>query len=303
MTLFERLCRHYDARPDRRGEVHVDCPFCGKEAKRGQTHFSFSEQGCSCFVCGNGGSLARLAKIAGLNGDDEWQAPIQYKSKPKPKRVYSWQSRAEDLAQQYQSAPRLVELWQAYKPVSEETIKKHRLGVGVFPKYTSRCQHPRLMVPLIDFDGKIVGFRGRRIDCDCNTWLVPGGCKKTLYNWQVLGEGQFIFIVENAIDALLVGERLTGAVAVATLSISYWEDAWLEKLIAAKPARIDVAFDNHRPGNGNGKKEWMKKHKTDALPMGIKLTNRLRKAGLPAFLFDWKDEPIGMDIGEMLSNT
>ena len=304
MNLFNHLCHHYTVHPDRRGEAHVDCPNCGKEAKRGQTHFSFSESGGHCFICDFSCSLNRLAQIAGLvdTDSDEWEPPVQYHHKKKPKRIYPWQSQTDELAEQYASAPGVVEAWQRYKPISEQMIKQHRLGLGTFPKYTSRCQHQRLMVPLIDFDGKIVGFRGRAIDCDCKAWLSPAGNQATLYNWQSVTPGCVLFIVENAIDALMVTER-TEAVGVATLSISYWYDEWLNFLLEIQPSHIEVAYDNHRQGNGNGKAEWLAKHDKDIMPMGVKLTNRLREAGLPAYLFDWGNERLGMDMGELLKNA
>ena len=64
--LFDLLIDHFGVEPDSDGEVRVDCPNCGKEAKRGQTHFSFSERGGHCFVCGTSWSLRRLAEEMGI---------------------------------------------------------------------------------------------------------------------------------------------------------------------------------------------------------------------------------------------
>lgn len=56
--------------PGRDGEYHARCPFCGKDAKGGQTHFSLFQNGqgmaYKCQVCGEGGGLVKLAKHLGI---------------------------------------------------------------------------------------------------------------------------------------------------------------------------------------------------------------------------------------------
>lgn len=66
-TLFDLVTTKLtqDARrwPDRRGEYHADCPYCGKPAKQGQTHFTLSGDGkCYCQVCQQGTTLTALAE-------------------------------------------------------------------------------------------------------------------------------------------------------------------------------------------------------------------------------------------------
>jgi hypothetical protein len=293
--LFSDLCRAYKVQPDKRGEAHVPCPHCGAEPPN---RFSFGQGGGHCFVCGYSYKLETLAKKLRLDPPAE-TSPAQ--TKKRKRKYYAWQDRAGDLADRYALSPGLVAAWQQYKPVSRTAILAHRLGLGVLP--SSRCSHERLIVPLVDFAGKVVGFRGRAIDCDCGAWLSPGGNKATLYNWQSLGQYQIVFIVENAIDALLFTERVPGAVAVATLSVSYWQDEWLARLQAAHPLCVVVAYDNHRPGNGKGRAEWLATHSRDILPNGVKLVNRLLEARITARLFDWGSTPIGADVGSVLCSN
>ena len=297
--LLARLCDFYAARPDRRGEVHVDCPWCGKEAKRGQTHFSFSTRGYFCFVCGEGGEgLERLADHVGLHTPDDWTPPPA--PKPKPKRRYRWQDEIVSLVERWRTAPGVVEAWQRYRPLSTEAIRANRLGLGVLP--SSRCKHRRLLIPLVDFDGAVVGVRGRSIDCDCGRWLSPAGNEKTLYNWQALGHGQIVFLVENAADALLLTERMD-AVAVATLSISYWGDGWGECIAEAEPEKVVVAYDNHWPAMGTHPDHWLEEHERLPLPACKRRWNDLTRAGVESQrleLYDWGDEPVGTDIGDIL---
>lgn len=302
-SLFERLCQRLNARPDRRGEVHVNCPFCGKEAKRGQVHFSFSERGAKCLVCGESAGLRRLAEVYGLDGAQAWTPPT-----PRAEAPRRTLDRSADFARwcdEWARNPRAVDAWQKYKPLPEQVIRAHRLGLGRFPKYASQCQHERLMVPLYQ-DGKVVGIRGRALDCEHDKWLSPAGSKCALYNAEHLGRaaGRVVWIVENPIDALLLELALPDAVAVATLGVSMWQEEWTGRIAQARPASVIVAYDNDRPGNGGGetgRAVWLATHPKDLLPNGVKLANRLLAAGVRARLFPWPaDAPVHMDIGDVL---
>lgn len=66
--------------PDRRGDYHADCPYCGKPAKKGQTHFSISADGlCYCQVCQAGTTLTALAAHLGVQAERNGQQPqVEY---------------------------------------------------------------------------------------------------------------------------------------------------------------------------------------------------------------------------------
>lgn len=295
--VFRALCRRYGTEPDRSGEAPITCPSCGKPPKPGQTHCTMSVRGWHCFVCGAGGTIKQLAEHEHIETPKDWRPP---KRKPQRKRSYYWKQHggSATLARITRlPVSERLDLWREYKPVTAAMVREHHLGYGTLP--ASRCHHNRLLVPLMR-RGKLVGIRGRAIDCDCGKWLSPAGNEATLYNHQALGKGQIVIVCENPIDALLVGEAYD-AVGVATLSVSYWQDAWLDMLADAEPAKIVVAYDNHRPGNGGGRAEWLADHERDITPNGIKLCNRLLKAGLPAMLYDWGDAPLGADIGDVLA--
>lgn len=314
--LFTRLRQYYGAEPDRRGEVHVACPWCGKEAIGGQTHFSFSKSGgAHCFVCGNGGSLQTLAREIGLDtGDDDWSPPKREPRPLRPRKRYWWQDHPDATLRRiiYLPIDERLRLWQKYRPqITRQMVEEHRLGYGKLPpmidyrnggyRPASKCQHDRLLVPLFDFDGQLVGVRGRSIDCDCGKWLSPAGNQATLYGWQALHSGATVVLCENAIDALLVTE-LTDAVGVATLSISYWRDEWLEYLVASEPVQVIIAFDNHWPGNGTRKAEWLRDHRVCPMPMGMKRFNDFQRAGLDVRMYPWQaDDPVGCDVGDVLA--
>ncbi len=319
--MFNRLCQLLSAQPDRRGEAHIPCPWCGKEPARGQVHFSVSERGGHCFCCGNGGSVYQVAARLGLEGKTPRPVvvprPPAHRPRPKPTADFG------QLARVYETYPGRVELWRAYKPLWPETIEAYRLGYGSFPQYTSRCQHPRLMVPLIA-EGKVVGFRGRRVEgCTCEgkvKWLSPVGTVPVLYNGERLGAqgpllgmaagdrlatGRTLFIVENPLDALLLEQLGQNVTAVATLSVSQWNEGWTDLIRLARPRSVIVAYDNDRPGNGGGvigRERWLRAHPRDIEPGGVRLVNQLLAAGVPARLFPWpKNAPEHADIGDLLA--
>ena len=179
-SMFDALCARLGVQPDRDGEAHVTCPGCGKPPKHGQTHFSFGARGGFCFVCGQGWGLVALARLWGLI---EGAAASATPQKPaKPKAVEAVMDFAGCLGA-YEMRKDVVERWQGYKPLPEGAIYAFRLGVGTFPRYSSKCSHERLIVPLISADGseggQVIGLRGDRWDA---TWAVaePQGSRLVL---------------------------------------------------------------------------------------------------------------------------
>ena len=311
--MFGKLCHHLQVQPDRRGECYVTCPFCGKESSAKDAHFSFSERGGHCFVCGKSGGLYGLLRVYGLTeGAAARKLGSTSRADPSPtppprpaaKRAATkvdW----EAMVRRYESHPETVSRWSAYKPLPEDLIRAYRLGYGIFPQYTSHCQHPRLMVPLIE-NGVVVGLRGRKVDCGCgdtetkrgDKWLSPAGTRCILFNGERFGQGPgmgfaygqrradrytLLLIVENPIDALLAEVWNEDVVAVATLGVSMWKAEWTPFLVRVQPAAVVVFFDNDRPGNGGGqmgRKDWLATHPTDIEPNGIRLVHHLQAAGI-----------------------
>lgn len=302
-NLYHDLVRHTGARPDRHGECHISCPECGKETKKGQIHFSFSERGGFCFCCGHKVSLSGLAEKLGFAEGAKY-TPV---SPPRVARINtappSWMLEPSALLEAYTSHPERFSLWRAYKPLPVAVIEEKRLGVGVLP--ASKCRHPRLILPVF-WGTALVGLRGRAIDCSCAKWLAPGGTRLDLlplYNHEALTPGCVAWLVENPVDALMLTEK-TGYVGLATYSTAYWREAWAEAL--KETSLVVVAFDNDIPGNGGGRqretfvRDWLRTHAMVPEPRGVQLVNQLLKTGLNAVLYDWGNAPVKTDIGSML---
>jgi hypothetical protein len=305
IDLLSDLVNHTHADADRHGENHIACPECGHISTPKDPHCSFSEKGWYCFSCGAGGSLQDLAKRLGL-GERVYQAPQRMIRQEAPRKAYSWMNDAESLISRYEAHTCRFERWAAYKSLTRSTIESHRLGVGVLP--ASKCKHERLILPVVD-GTMVVGLRGRAIDCTCGKWLASAGWDLDLvplYNSESLRPGCVAWIVENPVDALLIGER-TPYVGLATFSVSYWRERWLETLKAARPELVVVALDNDLPGNGGAARRqefvqaWLRTHPKVPQANGIKLVNTLLKAGLRSVLYDWGRADNKADIGSLVA--
>jgi hypothetical protein len=292
-SLFDALASHVRVQPDRQGEVWIACPSCGAKQK----HFSFSARGAHCHKCGYSPALKALAEQLGLRDQRPYAAPREVeRPRPAPK---PWQAQADLLARNYAQTPGAAQAWAAYKPISPETRLAHLLGLGVVP--SCKCRHPRLIVPLFKA-GQVVGFRGRLIACDCpQKWISPAGSEMVLYNAEAIVTGKPVTIVENPIDALMLGEQW-GEIAVATLGVSIWKDGYTD--LVRRASEVTVAFDNDVAGNLHTPEaiaDWKKTHPNGNPALGGLVTyNKLVAAGVDASLYDWGGADAGTDWGDIL---
>lgn len=301
--LLTLLAQRLQADERRDGRQHCDCPFCGKEAKRGQTHFSFCDAGYTCWVCGAKGGLVALARHLDLRSD----APITPRAPKDTPEPRHWQTDARVLAT-YTSALDTVTRWQAYKPLSLDAIARARLGVGVLP--SSRSRHRRLIVPVFD-GGRLVALHGRAYlpdDTDAK-WLTAGGSRKdVLYGADRLTPGADVVICENMVDALLAMDSLPGIVALAGGGVS-WRDEWTQQIAASRPARVLMWLDNDLVGCPNAPtyaalaRQWQQQRPGVAVPepRGPQIANELLAAGVSARVYRWPaSAPMRADLGWML---
>jgi hypothetical protein len=313
VNVFGQLNEYNHSEPDQRGERHIQCPKCGHGSSPKKPHCSYNKKGWHCFVCGEGGSLTNLAQLIDMQIDKEYHAPPQ-KKKEKEKKSPDWMKNPEIYVRQYEEHPLAYELWDEYKLLPRDMIARHRLGVGVLPRYSSRCQHQRLIVPVI-VGTMIVGLRGRAINCNCGKWLAAEGTvisMMPLYGIDEVLPGSYLWIVENPVDALMItAYSKTQSYGLATYSASYWSDTWTAQLIELKPRIIYIAYDNDLVGNGGAWRrqqminEWLQdpRHKNIPESNGIRRANELVAAGLHVRLFDWMDASPKSDIGSLLAHS
>lgn len=300
--LFGRLVRHTNGKLRREGgdnpQCDIPCPDCGRRGG----HFGFSLKGANCFGCGYKTSLQGLANRLGLDTATEYQ-PIEYQSQPELPRY--WQKNPQKYLEKFITHSELYALWSKYKPLSTQTIARHKLGVGVLP--SSRCEHRRLIVPIIH-KGAILGFRGRALSCDCPKWLSATNTKSTLYGVEDVQPGDKVFWVENHVDALLVHELMPEFRGVAsTAGAGTWRQ-FVPLLAERKPSLVIVALDNDLVGCPNPQtyqilaREFERKNgRKPQAPNGVGIMAALLKSRIRCHKWEWPNgTPAKYDMGSYL---
>jgi hypothetical protein len=311
--IYATLCARFPNRPSGKGWVALDeCPACGRRADNERDRgCAFNGQGYNCFACGTHGSLYDLARKLDIPHDEREYLPRPIRP-PQPPR--HWQTNPDYYLKKYLEHPQRVDLWQAYRPFSLETIAQWQLGAGVLPN--SPCPHTRLIYPAYDLEGKVAAFRGRHLGCDCpldaGKWITSGGGRAVLWGAELLRgrANMVVFVLEAPPDAMLMMQQAENVIAGAnTAGAHTWRDDWTQLLVDAKPELVIVGYDNDLAGMANGEvreallAEWRENHPKAARPPqagGWMLLNRLRNAGIPAEPWDWSGRPPGMDMGDIL---
>lgn len=320
-TLFDQLCDQLHVQPDRKGECWVDCPQCGKGGK----HFSFNERAGHCFACDYSGSLRQIAELLGTA---DRPAPRAARPATAPRPDF-WQKEPARWLDRYCAALDRLARWQAYKPLTLDSIARYRLGVGKLPMWSEERRawyewpHRRLIVPLWG-SGQIVGFYGRAYSEDDHgpKWLGASGTdKRHLFLVGALQPGCALVIVENYVDAILAAQAEPSAV-YAAVGGATWRAEWTAQIAAARPARVLVWLDHDLAGNGSrhhhaellaiwqqgvaerratnpalAARPWPKAPE----PRGPKIANDLLAAGVRASVYEWpKGTPLKADLGYLL---
>jgi ribosomal protein S27E len=317
-ALYQRLVEHYQPQYGRRW-LSIQCPACGHEAEKSQrAATSMSETGWKCQVCGEGGTLTDLAKRTGLSGMplEGYRKPVERRNEQK-RLPAQWTRNPAAYLDTFLEHPRRLEAWQSYKRLTLESIARYRLGYGVLP--ASKCQHPRLIVPLFH-QKQIVGFRGRATACQCTKWLSSGGSQNICVGLGAIKPGDRVALIENEIDRILCQEHDPSVKMLALpFGVASWQQEWTEELVRRKPAHVLIILDNDLAGNPNreayqhGIELW--NAKMDAMiaagkiktkpdrppvPHGYKYLRLFRADGLNADRYIWPNgTPYKYDIGEM----
>ena len=309
--LFGHVHAALGGERNRRGWYDCDCPFCGKEAKRGQVHFSYSPDGYKCFVCGAHGTLRTLADKIRIDGAQavtaalaQWQPK---RSEPLP--TARWRQNPGELLRRYQSHPDRYSTWRRYKPLTAAAIDRYGFGLGRLPFqredgewYMSRQDW--LIVPLWE-SGQLVGLRGRNLGDNGPKWISAAGTTYTLWGLDYVRQGAVTWLCENYVDAAwLMQERPTDC-AVGIGGATTWQASWAQMLAEKEPGTVIVLLDNDLPGQAAGafrqalEAAWIAERNTEPpAANGPRIANALRSAGVNAVLFQWPDSApakAGMD--------
>lgn len=282
---------------NRRNWYDCDCPFCGKEAKRGQTHFAYSETGYRCWVCGASGGLSKLAQHLRMDGICYQQVtPVERTPAP----IARWRLNPTELLRRYQENPNKIQAWSRYKPVSAATVERFGFGFGRLPFQRAdgewyMSKRDWLIVPLYEH-GQLVGLRGRNITEDEPKWISATGSVHTLWGVDAVQPGSICWLCENYVDAAWLMQVHPEWSAVAIGGASNWQPIWGEWLSERKPKQVVVILDNDLPGQATGALRqrlaaaWCaERHIEPPTANGPRIANDLRDVGVDAVLFTWPE--------------
>ena len=315
--LFDKVHSVLQGTPNRRGFYNANCIWCGKEAKPGQNHFGYRfdpQTGMGfglCFVCGNRGSLAEIAKQ--LNLDTHGHTPIVRVPEPAPKLVARWREHPDKLLEGYRSHPRRFDAWRRYKALTSQTVSRFDFGVGrlAFQRENGTWSISRQgwgYVPIYE-RGALVCLRGRNRTQRGPKWISGTGSTYTLWGVDHVRPGAVTWLCENYVDAAWLMQEHPDWCAVAIGGATTWKAEWAEMLAMRKPELVIVALDRDLPGQATGafraklEKEWIQQRGIQPPPAnGPKIANSLLRLGVEAVLFEWPDSaPEKADIGWALA--
>lgn len=285
----------------------IYCPRCQSDRQGAQNALAFANGGWKCFKCG----AFRWADGA------PQQATVLISSPSQPPKPAGWKGKRNLLAAAFEANPARLALWRGYKDlISPEMIRRHGLGIGVLPN-NNQCQHSRLIIPQ-RWQGEIVGFRGRQLDCDCSQrWLSSWQTEVVplfLDRWKS-DVYEMILICENQIDALIfnttLGRKKKTLAIAPTTGCGSWQAEWT-RWIAAATDKVAIVFDNDLPGHANPKTReklteiWREEHGHIPPPFdhGLKLAADLQSHGVVVKLFEWPDgTPPKADLYHLLKGV
>jgi hypothetical protein len=328
--LLDALCSKLGTTMHR-GRAFADCPFCGApgytRGGRPAYHFYLYDlergRGACCWACGYKASLSALAAALEVQGTDDRPA----RALPEPP-VTPWQ--APDALERYTRAMQarwasVVAAWQAYKPLSEATIRREHLGLGKLPLYDEgrrrwyERRRPRLLYPLVE-GGCMVGIAGRALPGDDGPkWITASYSRLILHGLEDVRPGDDLIWVENRVDRLLVQEE--GGKALASGGLS-WQPAWLDILADRRPHGVLLWFDHDLAGNGSPYHHaemlarWRRSIEErrrdnpqlaarpfprEPEPRGPKLAAELHARRIHAQLYQWpRGSAFGADVGSLI---
>lgn len=307
--LLQNLINFWGA--EKRGSrYHSTCPWCYKPVMAKQTHFSFNAKGGKCFVCSKGNSLIGLVREF-YDKDIKPEKIIIPPSIPKPEIIRRWMQYPEETIANLRKHPALYQEWHKYKRLMPETVDKYQLGFGVLPEMHSDpnkalCTHKRLIYPVFKA-GKLIGLRGRAVECSCEKWLNSLGSQPWLWDLENVTAGMIVVICENPVDAMLFKQEKhlldfdnRWTAVASTSGVATWRDEWTEQLVLKSPHMIMVWFDNDIAGCPNARTyddmfRQLQEQRAEKglppmkppIPNGTKITNLLLKSGLKARKYFW----------------
>jgi len=223
------------------------CPYCGDSSKnrnraRGFFYRVKSDMVFKCHNCGMGRTLSNFLKDQDPNLHDQYvlerfkngltgkgtvvkNPEINFKTK-------TFKKNTEDLV----SISELNKTHPAREYLESRKIPEERLKeifyVDKFKKWVNsqkltfksvNYDHPRIIIPLIDFDGKWFGFQGRSLNPNSKMRYITvllDETKPKLFGLNKVNDKQTIYVTEGPLDSLFLCNSI--AMCGADVHLSEW---------------------------------------------------------------------------------
>jgi hypothetical protein len=248
--VYEKVLAAISGQPDAHGEVHVDCPMCGKEAKKHQTHFSFRYDqaqdvaGGYCFVCDGSISIRQLAEHYGIDVGGGSQLTEQelriMRLEAEQRRQAAKQAELERRLSALEQMHRCQDHLRYHNQMNDEHRAYWR-SQGIYERamdnfvlgYCEKCptcrQSPSYTIPVFGYNSELVNIRHRLTD-EVGGKYRPhlAGLGSQLFGADVLKQApERVLILEGEKKAIVY--RQHGFNAVGTMGKSYrWRQQWFD---------------------------------------------------------------------------
>lgn len=253
MTPLAAVLEHYrihELRRSGRDQLRGRCPLHGGEGQE-TFHVNTAEQVFHCFSCGAGGSVLDLvAKIEGCGLREAAQKLFLWRSvtdnvaprqkttvtkKMKPVPPLRFQLRGVNVRHPYLAS----------RGIHEATAREFGIGFYAGPGLMSG----RLVIPIEDEAGRLVGYCGRSLDRSEPRYRFPAGFAKSqvLFNLHraIASRQPMAIVVEGFFDCLKVYQAGFGSV-VALMGSALYEPQ--RRLLMQRFRQIVLMLDGDAPG-------------------------------------------------------
>jgi DNA primase len=250
LTAVLEHYRIHELRRSGRDQWRGRCPLHGGEGRE-TFHVNTAEQVFHCFSCGAGGSVLDLvAKIEGCGLREAAQ------------KLSAWRSATDNVTQRQKTTvtkkikavpPLRFQLrgvdvrhpYLASRGIREATAREFEIGFYGGPGLMSQ----RLVIPLQDEVGRLVGYCGRCLDGSEPRYRFPAGFAKSqvLFNLYraVATRQSTVIVVEGFFDCLKVYQAGFSSVVALMGSALYEAQRWL---LMQRFRQIVLMLDGDAPG-------------------------------------------------------
>ncbi len=227
------------------GELLTTCLFdgCDQDSRTNEAHLYFSKETSQyhCKKCSASGNIFTLAKYLG----DSTESIARYpKQATKPTRKSSARFDTSLIEKCAENLPERIRKYLNDRGITDETIKKRKLGFGNFYKRNW------ITVPIPDNQGSWAFLKLRcdpedESNSDKYKAYPTGGIGSSLYGIESMTNAQEVWVCEGEFDQMILNQHGIAAIT-STAGAGTFKPEWAKTLV--RIPRIVVCFDKDEAG-------------------------------------------------------